>query len=128
MILVARVFPGMKMRVLGQPVLILTTIGALSGRPRSVPLLWFPDEADGWLVIGSFGGAADHPAWYVNLARNPEQVWIEVEGRKLRVQPELLSSGERAATWERITSIAARYAEYQDKTDREIPVVRLRPV
>lgn len=124
-IAVARLVRGRGIRVIGQPLLILTTVGSISGRRHSVPLVWFPDGADAWLIIASFGGSASHPAWYVNMAKNPDQVWIEVQGRKLRVEAESLRGEERETAWKRIASAAANYAEYQAKTDREIPVVRL---
>jgi deazaflavin-dependent oxidoreductase (nitroreductase family) len=109
----------------GQPLLLLTTVGARSGRAHTVPLLWFPDGPDRWLIVASYGGMAAHPAWYVNLVKHPDQAWIEVNGRKQQVQPESLRGPEREAAWRRITSTAPNYETYQSKTDREIPVVRL---
>ena len=126
-IAMARLFRGRAIRIIGQPVLVLTTIGAISGRRHSVPLVYFPDGADRWLVIASFGGSARHPAWYVNMAKHPVQVWVEVNGRTRRVQAESLRGQERATTWTRITSAAPNYVAYQTKTDREIPVIRLTP-
>ena len=107
--------------------LLLTTVGARSGEERTVPVAWFADGPDAWLVIASFGGAAKHPSWYYNLAKNPDRVWIEVDGRKLKVTPESLHGPEREERWKRITSKASNFAGYQEKTDRELPVIRLRP-
>jgi deazaflavin-dependent oxidoreductase (nitroreductase family) len=123
----SRVVRGRGIRIIGQPILILTTVGAKSGRRHSVPLLYFPGGIDRWIVIASYGGSARHPAWYLNMARHPDHVRIEVNGRTLRVQAESLQGGERAAAWDRIVAIAPNYATYQAKTDREIPVVRLAP-
>jgi len=104
----------------------LTTVGARSGRNFTVPLQWFPAGEDVWLVVASYGGSARHPDWYVNMAKNPDKVWIQIGKRKLKVRPESLKGDERMEVWQRIVSEAPVYAGYQKKTDREIPVVRLR--
>src|SRR4051812_1414465 len=70
----------------GGHILNLTTTGAKSGKERRVPLGWFPDGDNAWLIVGSAGGAAKHPAWVYNLARNPDKIWIEVDNRKIHVQ------------------------------------------
>ena len=116
------------MRLFGMRVLELTTVGAKTGQSRTVTLSWFPDRDNAWLVVASFGGSAKHPAWYVNLAKNPDKVWINVDGRRVKVRPESLKGTERADAWGRITAVASNYATYQSNTDREIPVVRLTAV
>jgi len=103
--------------------LLLTTTGARSGQKRTVQVAAFRD-GDGWLVVGSLGGAARHPAWVHNLAKNPAAE-IEVEGRTLRVRAETLHGEARAKHWQRITSERPNFAGYESKTDREIPVIRL---
>jgi deazaflavin-dependent oxidoreductase (nitroreductase family) len=110
------------------PLLDLTTRGAKSGQLRTVPLRYFPDGPDAWLIVASLGGAAQHPAWYFNLAKNPDAVWITLKGRKVRVTPESLKGADRTAAWQRIVSEAPGYGAYQEQTDREIPVIRLRAV
>jgi deazaflavin-dependent oxidoreductase (nitroreductase family) len=115
------------MRLFGQRVLRLTTIGSKTGQSRTVTLGWFPDGASAWLVVASFAGVAKHPAWYVNMAKNPDKVWIELDGRRLKVRPESLKGDQRADAWRRITAAAPNYATYQVNTDREIPVIRLTP-
>jgi deazaflavin-dependent oxidoreductase (nitroreductase family) len=127
-IAVARLVRGRGIRIIGQRVLILTTIGATSGRRHNVPLLYFPDGADRWLVIASYGGSARHPAWYRNMAKHPDEVWVEMNGRTRRVHAASLQGQARAAAWKRITSMAPNYAAYQARTDREIPVIRLTPI
>jgi deazaflavin-dependent oxidoreductase (nitroreductase family) len=123
---------GDRMRVQGRPLLILETVGARSGRARSAILGWFPAVSDtageSWLVVASYGGAARHPAWYLNLARNPDKVWVQVGDRKVKVRPESLKGAERARAWERVVQLAPGYAGYQEKTDRVIPIVRLTAV
>ena len=122
---------GSRMRVAGRSLLLLTTIGAKTGKERQSILGWWPEEGatDGSiLIVGSVGGSARHPAWLLNMARHPDQVWIERDGRRTRVQPETLIGEERAAVWGMVAAGSAQYAGYQDKTDREIPVIRLRPL
>lgn len=117
------------MRVMGRPLLVLETVGARSGQARSAVLGWFPDTTEeGWLVVASYAGAARHPAWFLNMAGNPDRVWVDIGGRKVRVEPASLKGAERAEAWQRIVSLSPGYGGYQEKTDREIPIVRLRPV
>lgn len=70
-------------------------------------------------------GAAGHPAWLYNLVACPDRVEIELEGRKTAVTPQTLTGEDRAAAWERIARERPNFAGYEQKTDREIPVVRL---
>ena len=120
---------GDRMRVMGRPLLLLETVGARSGRRRMTMLGWFPDTpAEGWLVVASFGGSARHPAWYLNMARHPDRIWVEAGGRRLQVRAESLRGAERADAWQRIVALSPGYGRYQEKTDREIPIVRLSPV
>ncbi len=125
MMALVRLLRGRGVRIQGQPVLLLTTVGAKSGRLHTVPLLWLPDGENRWLVAASFGGNASHPAWYVNLVRHPESVWVEVNGRKRAVLVDSLTGPERETAWAYITFKAPIYAKYQMQTDREIPVIRL---
>src|SRR5258708_21049227 len=74
----------------GGQILTLTTTGAKSGKEHRVALGWFPDGDNAWFIVASAGGAAKHPAWYYNLARNPNKVWIEFNSPKINVKPESL--------------------------------------
>ncbi len=114
-------------RLGGNRMVILTTVGAKTGRPHAVSLGRFPDAGEAFLVVASNGGSARHPAWYINMAKNPDQVWAEVGKRKFKVRPELLKGAERQEAMHRVIAAAPGYADYQQKTDREIPVVRLVP-
>jgi deazaflavin-dependent oxidoreductase (nitroreductase family) len=107
--------------------LVLTTVGAKSGQTRDAHLTAFPD-GDGWLVVASKGGSPTHPAWYVNMAGHPDEIWVQVGNRRTRVKAETLNGDERAKAWRRIVSEFSNYGDYEKKTDREIPVVRLTPV
>jgi len=112
-------------RTFGFPALLLTTVGARTGTRRTVVVVGFPDGDDAWLVVASNAGAASHPAWFHNLARHPDQVWVQVGNRTLRVAGESLLDARREEALRSIYASAPRYASYQRKTDREIPVVRL---
>jgi deazaflavin-dependent oxidoreductase (nitroreductase family) len=111
----------------GMNVLFLTTAGRKSGKPHENPVAWFADGDDAWLIVASAGGTAGNPAWYLNMAAHPDQVWAELPGRKLRVTPEQLDGPRREEAWRRITSAQPRFAKYQTKTDRTLPVIRLVP-
>ena len=91
-------------------------------------LAQFPEPDGSTVVVASFGRAARHSAWYVNLAKHTDQVWIERNRKLIRVRPESLTGDERERVWRRIVAIAPGVAEYQRKTDRQLPVVRLTPV
>ncbi len=114
-------------RMMGFPVVLLTTVGAKTGKEHTHVLGGFADGDDTWLVVASKGGAATHPAWFINLAKSPDKIWLQVGDRKLAVKAESLQGAEREAALARVAAIAPRYGEYQVKTDREIPVVRLTP-
>ena len=116
-----------RMKMHGEPLLLLSTRGARSGQPRTSMVAQFPEADGSTLVVASFGGAVKHPDWYFNIARHPDQVFIEKNGRRVHVRPTSLSGEERDRAWQRIVTIAPGFAEYQRKTDREIPVIRLSP-
>ncbi len=109
----------------GMDLLYLTTVGAKSGQKRESTVSRFPDSDGAWLIVASAGGSASHPAWYHNIAAHPDQVWIEFGGQQHRVTATQLAGDERATAWERITASQPRYAGYQQKTDRSLPVIRL---
>jgi deazaflavin-dependent oxidoreductase (nitroreductase family) len=110
---------------MGFPVVLLTSRGAKTGQPRTTPLGGFPDGENSWLVAASLGGAARHPAWFLNMAKHPDDIWLEVGTERFKVRGESLEGPERAEALARIATIAPRYGKYQEKTDREIPIVRL---
>jgi deazaflavin-dependent oxidoreductase (nitroreductase family) len=117
-------------RLRGAPLLTLTTYGSRSRREHSVTLRYQldPTHAGAWLVVASFGGTPKHPAWYVNMARNPDRIRVALNGRTLQVRADSLAGAERAQAWKAIVAAAPGYARYQSQTDREIPVVRLTPI
>ena len=111
----------------GLNALVLTTVGRKTGAERTTPVGWFPGPDGSWLIVASAAGAKGNPAWYYNIAAHPDQVQIEVEGRTVAVVAEQLHGTERAEAWQQITAAAPRFAQYQQKTDRELPIIRLVP-
>jgi deazaflavin-dependent oxidoreductase (nitroreductase family) len=114
-------------RVQGLSLLRLTTIGARTGKRRRVVLGWFPDgdRDDSWIVIASNAGARRHPGWAYNLARNPDQVWVDLGDGEVPVTPGLITGDERETVWKMVVTRSPGYGKYEEKTDRRIPLIRL---
>jgi deazaflavin-dependent oxidoreductase (nitroreductase family) len=96
-------------------------IGGRRMRVQGRPLL------RSWLVVASAAGSSSHPAWYLNLARRPDDVAIEVDGERVAVRAESLHGAERERAWNRVVALAPGYGKYAHDTHREIPIVRLTP-
>jgi F420H(2)-dependent quinone reductase len=109
----------------GSPILLLTTTGRRTGRPRTWPLTYLP-EGERLIVIASNGGQPNHPAWYLNLRANPH-VYVQLRDRTQAMIAQEAQGDERAQLWSRVVREYPAYEGYQRKTDREIPVVILRP-
>jgi F420H(2)-dependent quinone reductase len=111
-------------RVVGAPVLLLHHTGAKSGKERISPLLYMPD-GDRVVVVASKGGYTKHPGWFHNLMANPDTaVELPREG-KVSVHARKAEGEERAELWPRVVKLYSGYENYQQSTDREIPVVVL---
>jgi len=110
----------------GKPVIVLTSLGARSGKVRKTPLMRVEHNGE-YAVVASRGGAPKHPVWYWNLARNPHVELQDGEVKRDYIAREL-SGDERAVWWERAVEAWPAYAEYQTKTDRIIPVFVLTPL
>ena len=108
------------------PSLLLTTTGRKSGEKFIFPL-FYGDVGGSYLVIASKGGAPKHPNWYLNLVANPE-VEVQVGTAKVKARARTVTGPERAGLWDQALKFWPPYADYQTKTDREIPVVMLDPV
>ena len=108
------------------PILLLNTVGRKSGKKRTSPLLYAMDGED-FVIIASKGGASAHPAWYLNLMANPEAT-VEIEDREVRVRAEEADSEEKSRLWQKMVEKYPAYDAYQEKTEREIPLLVLRPV
>ena len=108
------------------PTLLLTTTGRKSGRELTLPLIFGTSGPD-HVVVASKGGAPEHPAWYLNLEANPT-VKVQVKADKFTARAHTTNAEERAALWPRMVEIYGPYTDYQQKTDRQIPVVVLKRV
>jgi deazaflavin-dependent oxidoreductase (nitroreductase family) len=106
-----------------QPLMLLTTTGAKSGQPRIAPLI-LVTYGDGVLAIASKGGYPTHPDWYFNVLAHPE-VTVEVGKEKFNTTSQILTGSEREKAFARAVEVFPPYAEYQKKTEREIPVIIL---
>jgi deazaflavin-dependent oxidoreductase (nitroreductase family) len=113
-------------KLIGMPVLELTTIGRKSGQPRTVMLTTPLQEGDTIVVVGSRGGDPVHPAWVHNIRDNPD-VEVKMHGSRRKMKAHVADADERARLWPQITSKFKNYADYQTKTTREIPLVLLDP-
>ncbi|HZB32726.1 MAG TPA: nitroreductase family deazaflavin-dependent oxidoreductase [Streptosporangiaceae bacterium] len=109
----------------GVPVLLLTTVGRKSGKERVTPLI-YQREGDAYLVVASKGGSATPPDWYLNLQANPD-VGVQVRGERTPARARTATAAEKPALWRKMTAVWPDYDGYQQKTDREIPVVILEP-
>lgn len=108
------------LRDTGIPVIIVTMNGHKSGKVRKIALMRVEHEGR-YALVASKGGAPEHPGWYHNITADPE-VMIQDGPEPFATTARLVTGDERAAWWERSVAVFAPYAEYQEKTDREIPV------
>ncbi|GAA0994921.1 nitroreductase family deazaflavin-dependent oxidoreductase [Subtercola frigoramans] len=105
----------------GSPLLLLTTKGRKSGEWRRTCLIFGEDEGR-QIIVASMGGAPKHPVWYLNLEANPE-VRLQVKGESFAGVARTATAEEKPALWKKMVEIYPDYADYQEKTDREIPIV-----
>ncbi|MGW3284940.1 nitroreductase family deazaflavin-dependent oxidoreductase [Streptomyces sp. NPDC001002] len=117
---------GNTLRDTGLPVIVLTTLGAKSGKIRKTPLMRV--EHDGlYAVVASQGGAPKHPVWYHNIKGEP-RVELQDGPEPVDMIAREVTGAEKAEWWERAVAAYPPYADYQKKTDRQIPVFVLEPV
>lgn len=107
----------------GVPTLLLTTIGSKSGEERMLPLIYGEDDGD-YVIVASKGGFAEHPAWYNNLVVQPK-VQVQVAADKFSATAVAIDGARRQELWNMMAEVWPLYIEYQQKTDRHIPVVAL---
>jgi deazaflavin-dependent oxidoreductase (nitroreductase family) len=111
----------------GAPLLLLHTVGARSGETRVSPMMYLPDDGR-YVVFASYAGNPKHPAWYFNLKANPD-VTVEVAGpagiETFAAQAIETDRAERDALYAKQATLYPGFAEYEEKTDRIIPVVAL---
>ena len=110
----------------GMPVIILTSLGAKSGKVRKTPLMRVEHGGE-YAVVASLGGAPSNPVWYYNLTANPH---VELQDGPVRrdYQARELQGAERDTWWDRAVAAYPDYAEYQKNTERTIPVFVLTPI
>ena len=114
---------GMDMK--GKPIILLTTVGAKTGKLRKTPLMRVEHDGE-YAVVASLGGAPKNPVWYYNIKAHPQVELQDGPAAKDYDSHEVFGD-EKAAWWERAVEAFPDYAEYQTKTDREIPVFVLTP-
>ena len=110
----------------GRPVILLTTIGAKTGKIRKTPLMRVEHDGE-YAVVASLGGAPKNPVWYYNIKAHP-QVELQDGPATGDYEAREVFGDEKAAWWERAVAAWPDYADYQKKTDRQIPVFVLSPV
>ena len=105
------------------PTLLLTTVGRGSGQKYIVPLVYGEDSGN-YIVVGSRGGAPNHPGWYMNIEKTPE-IDIQVLGDRFEGRARIAQGEERDRLWKVMTTVNPHYDDYQAKTDRKIPIIVL---
>jgi deazaflavin-dependent oxidoreductase (nitroreductase family) len=110
----------------GMPVVILTTTGRKSGKQRETMLTAPVHNDDRVVLVASYGGDDRHPAWFLNLRDNPD-VELEMRGKKRPMLARVATAEEKSALWPDVTEAYKGYAQYQTKTERDIPLVILEP-
>jgi F420H(2)-dependent quinone reductase len=105
----------------GLPVIILSTRGNKSGKVRKTPLMRVEHDGE-YALVASLGGAPKHPVWYYNLRADPKAVAIQDGPEPLNVEVRELAGDEKKRWWERAVAAYPAYADYQEKTERQIPV------
>ncbi len=112
-------------RMMGQNVLLLTTVGRRSGKERVTPVNYFRD-GENYLLVGTNWGKPGQAAWYLNLVKHPE-AYIQVKQLKLKVDARDADRDEYPRLWAYVTSLNPFYPRYQAQTRRRIPIVILTP-
>jgi deazaflavin-dependent oxidoreductase (nitroreductase family) len=110
----------------GSSTLLLTTTGRKTGEPRTNALI-YGQAGDAYLVVASKGGSDEPPGWFVNLQADPE-VEVQVLDRTFRARARVATPEERPEMWKQMTAHWPDYDAYQQRTDRQIPIVVLEPV
>ncbi len=114
-------------RAAGMPVVMLTTTGRRSGRKHTCMLTTPARLGDGIVLVASYGGNDRHPAWFLNLQANPD-VDVVMRDRSGPMRARVASREEKAALWPQVVAAYGDYAVYQQRTERDIPLVVLEPV
>jgi deazaflavin-dependent oxidoreductase (nitroreductase family) len=105
----------------GLPIIVVTTLGNKTGKIRKTPLMRVEHDGE-YALVASMGGAPKHPVWYHNLVARPDAVQLQDGPEPFPVEVREVHDAERAAWWDRAVAAYPPYAEYQEKTARQIPV------
>ena len=116
---------GGKAQVAKYPTMLLTTKGRKTGKLRTIPLIYIQD-GDCYVIAAAYAGSDRNPTWWLNL-RDAKEAEIQVMQRKIRVRAEVATPQARATLWPRLVAMYPYFVDYQERTQREIPVVVLRP-
>lgn len=109
------------------PVLLLTATGRKSGRKRTTPLLYLDLGGEGCAIVGSYGGSDKLPAWAVNLQKTPN-AQVQIGSKITQVNTITATAARKAELWPKLVAMYPDYQVYQDRTERDIPVILLTPV
>ena len=105
----------------GMPIVVVTTRGAKSGKVRKNPVMRVEHDGE-YAIVASKGGMPENPAWFHNLVAHPDEVYLQDGPEPIHVRIRQVEGDERAAWWERSVAAYPPYAEYQENTERVIPV------
>ena len=109
------------LRDTGLPIIVVTMRGNKTGNVRKVPLMRVEHDGE-YALVASKGGSPENPVWYHNLKSHPDEVTIQDGPEPFAARVRQVTGAERAAWWERAVAAYPPYAEYQERTDREIPI------
>jgi F420H(2)-dependent quinone reductase len=108
------------------PVLILHHVGRKSGEKRQTPLIYLQD-GEAIVIVGSMGGSPKHPAWYLNVRDRPEDVAVEIRGKRRPVGVRQATAQERERLWPSLLEMWPAWQDYTRRTEREFPILVLTP-
>lgn len=116
---------GGKAQIAKYPTMLLTVKGRKTGKLRTIPLIYIPD-GDRFIIAAAFSGSDQHPTWWLNL-RDSKEALVQVMRSQTRVRAKVAAPHERAHFWTQLVAMYPYFTEYQERTQREIPVVILEP-
>lgn len=108
----------------GSEILLLTTKGRKSGEERTHALI-FREVGGDYILVASKGGDPQHPAWFLNMEANPEDIEVQIKADRFKVRHRVAEGAEREHLWKLMNEVWPDYEQYQTKTDRQIPVLVL---
>lgn len=112
-------------KIANLPILLLTTVGAKSGKSHTSPIVYIKDNQD-YLVTASAGGMDGHPGWYFNLKKSPETT-IQIGDKTFNIKATITDGEERMLLYEKFKAASSNFVKYEKSTSRVIPIIRLTP-